>query len=335
MTSLETPKTWIPYVNSRDCSQGFCTLYCPQWCYIIFPPPPPPKFDEFPDIDNSTPTFSPLMIAIIGILASAFLLITYYTIISKYCGKSTNDSRIARNQENQEEGIEEIDHNHNPSIHEPWIVSSIGLDEALIKKITMCKYNKGDGLIEGTDCSVCLNEFQEDESLRLLPKCSHAFHVSCIDTWLRSHSNCPLCRANIVFISSSLPPNPPSPVVEGPQSSVQDNRPSSGSDVVIEIVDDERRLREQRRVRRSYSMDNPCFERRASIADVLRMNDEEELSSSEEGGSEARKSRSRRKRRGLNGVISPVLMKRSLSSGRFSLTGRSGRVRDTVSMCIV
>lgn len=63
----------------------------------------------------------------------------------------------------------------------------------------MWKYKKGEGVIEGTECSVCLSEFQEEEMLRLLPKCNHAFHVSCIDTWLRSHTNCPLCRAGIVF----------------------------------------------------------------------------------------------------------------------------------------
>ncbi|KAF1001522.1 hypothetical protein AG4045_000284, partial [Apium graveolens] len=50
----------------------------------------------------------------------------------------------------------------------------------------------------GTDCSVCLTEFQDDETLRLLPKCNHAFHIPCIDTWLRSHTTCPLCRAGIV-----------------------------------------------------------------------------------------------------------------------------------------
>ncbi|KAM7252514.1 hypothetical protein ACFE04_024397 [Oxalis oulophora] len=62
-------------------------------------------------------------------------------------------------------------------------------------------YNKDDGIVEGTDCSVCLSEFEKDETVRLLPKCNHAFHISCIDTWLRSHTNCPNCRAPIVVNS--------------------------------------------------------------------------------------------------------------------------------------
>ncbi|GFQ06016.1 RING-H2 finger protein atl52, partial [Phtheirospermum japonicum] len=58
-----------------------------------------------------------------------------------------------------------------------------------------------DGLIEGTECAVCLSEFRENESLRLLPKCRHAFHLPCIDTWLRSQSSCPLCRAGVVVVA--------------------------------------------------------------------------------------------------------------------------------------
>jgi len=82
MAAVANPRTWIPYMNSKDCSQGFCSLYCPQWCYIVYPPPPP---FEYPD-DDSSPNFSPLVIAIIGIMATAFLLASYYTLISKYCG---------------------------------------------------------------------------------------------------------------------------------------------------------------------------------------------------------------------------------------------------------
>uniref|UniRef100_A0A251TIY6 RING-type E3 ubiquitin transferase n=1 Tax=Helianthus annuus TaxID=4232 RepID=A0A251TIY6_HELAN len=84
---------------------------------------------------------------------------------------------------------------------------TIGLQPSVISAITVVKYNKSDGLIDGASCSVCLSDFQEDETLRLLPKCNHAFHVSCIDTWLRSHTNCPLCRAGIVktSVANSVP----------------------------------------------------------------------------------------------------------------------------------
>lgn len=304
MGSLGSSKTWAPYTTSKDCSQGFCSLYCPQWCYIIFPPPPP--FD-FPDDNSSTPNFSPLVIAIIGILASAFLLISYYTIISKYCGNADRTTRSEIHDLNHQE----LEDDHSPSLHEPWHIETIGLDEALIKSIAACKYKKGDGFVEGTDCSVCLSEFKEDETIRLLPKCSHAFHLPCIDTWLRSHSNCPLCRANIVSFNASSSPLPPP--VENPsmtnQSSManqsqrenenvdlaQDQERGCGvneemdhhnhvvaksslraysdlgnsekRDIIIEIRDHER----YQTIRRSVSMDHSS-QNRVLVADILRMN---------------------------------------------------------------
>ncbi|XP_010694619.1 RING-H2 finger protein ATL11 [Beta vulgaris subsp. vulgaris] len=45
------------------------------------------------------------------------------------------------------------------------------------------------------ECAVCLGVFEDDETLRLLPKCGHVFHADCIDTWLRMHATCPFCRA--------------------------------------------------------------------------------------------------------------------------------------------
>lgn len=47
------------------------------------------------------------------------------------------------------------------------------------------------------ECAVCLSEFDDDETLRLLPKCSHVFHLGCIDAWLASHTTCPVCRAEL------------------------------------------------------------------------------------------------------------------------------------------
>ncbi|KAH7655537.1 Zinc finger RING/FYVE/PHD-type protein [Dioscorea alata] len=48
------------------------------------------------------------------------------------------------------------------------------------------------------ECAVCLSEFEDDESLRLLPKCDHVFHSDCIDAWLAAHVTCPVCRSNLV-----------------------------------------------------------------------------------------------------------------------------------------
>ena len=46
-------------------------------------------------------------------------------------------------------------------------------------------------LTDGTKCGVCLQGFQTRQCLKTLP-CQHPFHVSCIDNWLTSHSQCPV-----------------------------------------------------------------------------------------------------------------------------------------------
>ncbi|XP_052145160.1 E3 ubiquitin-protein ligase Os04g0590900-like [Oryza glaberrima] len=221
--NLGSQPTWVPYEPTRDCSQGLCSMYCPQWCYFIFPPPPP-AFDitGSSSDDSSGPTFSPLVIAIIGVLASAFLLVSYYTIISKYCGTfSSLRNRLLGSSAHRGSGGG-ADGGDNSRSQEPWSVAlSDGMDETLINKITVCKYRRGDGFVDSTDCSVCLGEFRDGESLRLLPKCSHAFHVPCIDTWLKSHSNCPLCRCNIAFVTVGMVS--PEPEARVPREDRRDN----------------------------------------------------------------------------------------------------------------
>ncbi|KAF3556988.1 hypothetical protein F2Q69_00011446 [Brassica cretica] len=48
------------------------------------------------------------------------------------------------------------------------------------------------------ECAICLTEFTAGDELRVLPQCGHGFHLSCIDTWLGSHSSCPSCRQILV-----------------------------------------------------------------------------------------------------------------------------------------
>lgn len=77
-----------------------------------------------------------------------------------------------------------------------------GLDPSVIDAFPTLVYSEvkelkiGKGSLE---CAVCLTEFEDDDHLRLLNKCSHVFHPDCIDAWLSSHTTCPVCRANLAL----------------------------------------------------------------------------------------------------------------------------------------
>lgn len=51
------------------------------------------------------------------------------------------------------------------------------------------------------ECAVCLEPFQNGQRCRVIPVCSHAFHVDCADAWLSRCSVCPICRRSASFVS--------------------------------------------------------------------------------------------------------------------------------------
>lgn len=72
-----------------------------------------------------------------------------------------------------------------------------GLKKRELRQIPVAVYGSG-VIIMTTECAICLGEFADGEKVRVLPKCNHGFHVSCIDTWLLSHSSCPNCRHSLL-----------------------------------------------------------------------------------------------------------------------------------------
>jgi len=72
-----------------------------------------------------------------------------------------------------------------------------GIDRQVIEALPFFMFSSLKGSKQGLECTVCLSLFEDNEILRLLPKCKHAFHMNCIDKWFESHSTCPLCRNNI------------------------------------------------------------------------------------------------------------------------------------------
>ncbi|XP_010521173.1 PREDICTED: RING-H2 finger protein ATL54 [Tarenaya hassleriana] len=198
-----------------DCSTGLCDLACPYNCYsdpdsYTISPEPSPQFTlpplspSIPAVYDQSPSYpiSPDTVIIITVASAVLaILLTGFVLAVKFASNRVNHVSRGGNQTDREDSEEEV-LNREEVDHPIWYIRTTGLQQSIINSIAICRYKRGDGLIERTDCPICLNEFEEHESLRLLPKCNHAFHISCIDTWLRSHTNCPLCRAGVVSTES-------------------------------------------------------------------------------------------------------------------------------------
>lgn len=101
-----------------------------------------------------------------------------------------------------------------------------GLDAAVIETFPTLEYSAVKGLKIGKsalECAVCLCEFEDDEKLRLLPKCDHVFHPDCIDAWLASHTTCPVCRADLTPQPGDPVPQPSESHPESPDLEAQND----------------------------------------------------------------------------------------------------------------
>ncbi|KAJ6435552.1 hypothetical protein OIU84_000700 [Salix udensis] len=170
-----------------------------QQPYFLSQPPPQPKLDA--DGFNLSTKVSPSILLIIVILAIIFfvsgLLHLLVRFLSRPPNRETDDLESVTALQGQ---LQQLFHLHDA-----------GVDQTFIDALPVFHYKTIIGLKNPFDCAVCLCEFEPEDKLRLLPKCSHAFHMECIDTWLLSHSTCPLCRA--CLLSDFSPNNGCSPIV--------------------------------------------------------------------------------------------------------------------------
>ncbi|XVE89719.1 hypothetical protein DITRI_Ditri20bG0018200 [Diplodiscus trichospermus] len=184
---------------SRTVENGVFSLFF--LLFLLFSPSPSAAQPTNPNDDRYPyARFSPAMAIIVAVLITALFAMGLFSIYIRNCSENANgstvrpatggDGRSRRGTRGLEASVIETF---------PTMVYS----EVKVHKI-------GKGALE---CAVCLNEFEDDETLRLIPKCDHVFHPECIDAWLASHTTCPVCRAN-------LSPQPGDPVS---QPTVLDN----------------------------------------------------------------------------------------------------------------
>ncbi|KAL1215850.1 RING-H2 finger protein ATL54 [Cardamine amara subsp. amara] len=234
--------------NKAGSCSSFCLDKCPDACKFIVGTglSPPPVIHQ---IDNVRRI---LIISATSIITTLFLL-TLLVLCFKFY-KRRRSITISRRWSIGEARNWEFDEPSPVIIDHPiWHIRTIGLNPSVISSIKVCKYSKQDGVVEGSDCSVCLSEFEEEETLRLLPKCKHAFHLSCIDTWLRSHTNCPLCRAPVVVVNDDTSEGVEEIRVSIPE---EDGEIEEERDEFVSNISSDHGESTQQRVRRSASLDS-------------------------------------------------------------------------------
>ncbi|KAK6935701.1 Zinc finger, RING-type [Dillenia turbinata] len=121
---------------------------------------------------------------------------------------------------------------------------TIGLDASIISSIPLFVYKSGEQK-QDLECVICLSMFEDKDVGRDLPKCGHAFHVECIDMWLNSHSDCPICRApvaldastKVVPVNSSDDVSGDLPEIILDELDMMNGSFSASSEVTIEVID--------------------------------------------------------------------------------------------------
>ncbi|TXG50310.1 hypothetical protein EZV62_022834 [Acer yangbiense] len=180
--------------------------------FFIHPPPlsPPSSLSNVNHENESTQTSSigrtsPLLLLLLISVAVVVFIAGLLHLLVRYFIKRPSSSLLPvhdHHQQPQRNPETSRSHSLQRQLQQLFRQHDSGLDQALIDALPVFYYKDVMGLKEPFDCAVCLCEFADQDKLRLLPTCSHAFHISCIDTWLLSNSTCPLCRG--ILSSSNL-----------------------------------------------------------------------------------------------------------------------------------
>ncbi|CAH8386165.1 unnamed protein product [Eruca vesicaria subsp. sativa] len=194
---------------------------------------PPPDHRE--GMYNNYGRVSPALAVIVVILVAALFFMGFFSIYFRTCSGVADPGAVPSG---------------GGGVRSTGTVNAAarGLDVSVVETFPTFVYSEvktqklGKGELE---CAICLNEFEDDETLRLLPKCDHVFHPNCIDAWLEDHVTCPVCRANLAEqVTEPVEPDVelqqvvvnPEPVVTAPVMAEVDSRRLPGVPVEIKRV---------------------------------------------------------------------------------------------------
>lgn len=53
---------------------------------------------------------------------------------------------------------------------------------------------------KSSTCTICLDNFQTDDSIAVVQTCKHIFHHACLSEWGKYNARCPVCRTQIPIL---------------------------------------------------------------------------------------------------------------------------------------
>lgn len=114
-----------------------------------------------------------------------------------------------KTEEIMDSKIESLDVNHSADAK-----TTVSTEQALQNSEAVNESFEAELFTTCTMCSICIDEFEDGETIRILPKCHHGFHFDCIKPWLTERqSRCPLCKTDVL-----TPIDPTSPSIESQDS---------------------------------------------------------------------------------------------------------------------
>ncbi len=100
-------------------------------------------------------------------------------------------------------------------IHE-WIEGANGRLDKILGESPEAIYGMDSSKFQQSSCAVCLCDFASGDLIRRL-KCSHIFHKSCVECWIKAKINlvpkCPMCN---IELTAERPPGDRFPAVPPP-----------------------------------------------------------------------------------------------------------------------
>ncbi|KAJ1256675.1 hypothetical protein BS78_K334700 [Paspalum vaginatum] len=145
---------------------------------------------------------SPAFIALVAVLCVAVVLLLHHCALVLCCDerrrrrqhhhRAHHHADAAADLHHQRRRGEEEEEEEGASVEVVSATSRTHLVQAAAAVV--CRYRQAEDWKEST-CPVCLADFDDGETVRVLPECMHYYHAECIDTWLRGSTSCPMCRA--------------------------------------------------------------------------------------------------------------------------------------------